>query len=248
MTKKVVIAMDIYGTVLTMETIAQELEKHFPKANAEAILKTWRQHQLAYTWRLNSLGRFLPFSEVTRNALSHTLAETPGADPAEQHINRLMAAFENMGTFPDVGPTLSRLAVTPGVVPVVFTNGTKTMVSHSLSKSKDLAPYSAVFQDIVTVEEVKQFKPAPAVYNHLAETVGLGSQKEDIWVISANPFDINGARNAGLKAIWIDRSLTGWTDRAEPSLEPTAVLHSLEDIIQTITHHYKDELNRHATG
>jgi len=56
MTKKVVIAMDIYGTVLTMETIAQDLEKHFPKANAEAILKTWRQHQLAYTWRLNSLG------------------------------------------------------------------------------------------------------------------------------------------------------------------------------------------------
>lgn len=158
-----------------------------------------------------------------------------------------MAAFENMGTFPDVGPTLSRLAVTPGVVPVVFTNGTKTMVSHSLSKSKGLAPYSAVFQNIVTVEEVKQFKPALAVYNHLAETVGLESQKEDIWLISANPFDINGARNAGLKAIWIDRSLTGWTDRAEPSLEPTAVLHSLEDIIQTITHHYKDELNRHAT-
>ena len=56
MSKKIVIGLDIYGTVLTMESIAPELEKHFPQANAEAILKTWRQHQLAYTWRLNSLG------------------------------------------------------------------------------------------------------------------------------------------------------------------------------------------------
>lgn len=58
MDKKVVIGLDIYGTVLTMESIAPELERHFPQANAEAILKTWRQHQLAYTWRLNSLGVF----------------------------------------------------------------------------------------------------------------------------------------------------------------------------------------------
>ena len=70
--------------------------------------------------------------------------------------------------------------------------------------------------------------------------MGLGSQKEDIWVISANPFDINGARNMDMKAIWIDRNLTGWTDRAEPSLEPTAILHSLEDVIKTIIDHYRD--------
>lgn len=58
MARKVVIAVDIFGTVLTMDTIAQELEKLFPQANAETILKTWRQNQLAYTWRLNSLGAF----------------------------------------------------------------------------------------------------------------------------------------------------------------------------------------------
>lgn len=56
MNRKIAVAMDIYGTILTMETIGQELEKQFPQVNAEAILKTWRQYQLAYTWRLNSLG------------------------------------------------------------------------------------------------------------------------------------------------------------------------------------------------
>lgn len=177
---------------------------------------------------------------MTRNALLHTLAETPGVEATEQHIDSLMTAFENMRTFPDVSPALSRLASTPNIVPVVFTNGTKTMVSHSLSHSKDLAPHSTVFQDIITVDDIKQFKPAPTVYQHLADKVGLGSQKEDVWLISANPFDINGARNMSMKAIWIDRNLTGWTDRAEPSLEPTAILHSLEDVIKTITDHYRD--------
>lgn len=183
-------------------------------------------------------GRFLPFSEVTRNALSHTLAEAHGAEPTEDNLDRLMSSFEDMGTFPDVSPALSRLASTPDVLPVVFTNGTKPMISHSL-RSKDLAPYSNVFQDIVTVDDVQQFKPAPAVYKHLAEKVGLMNQLEDVWVITANPFDVNGARNVGMNAIWIDRGLTGWTDRAEPGLQPTATLHSLEDVIKTITDHYK---------
>lgn len=59
MTRKIAVALDIYGTVLTMESIGQEIEKQFPQAtqaNTEATLKTWRQYQLAYTWRLNSLG------------------------------------------------------------------------------------------------------------------------------------------------------------------------------------------------
>lgn len=265
MARKIAVAIDIYGTVLTMESIGQEIEKQFPQANTEAILKTWRQYQLAYTWRLNSLGasarlrtlwlnshhieldthlllkpgRFLPFSEVTRNALTQTLTEVHGVEPTKGNLDCLMNAFRDMGTFPDVSPTLSRLASTPEVVPVVFTNGTKPMVSQSLSRSKDLAPYSNVFRDIVSVDDVRQFKPAPAVYKHLAETLGMADQMDNIWVITANPFDVNGARNIGMQAIWIDRSLTGWTDRAEPELPPTAVLHSLEDVIKTIVDHYK---------
>ena len=103
---------------------------------------------------------------MTRNALFHTLAETPGVDATDQHIDSLMTVFQNMGTFPDVSPALNRLASTPNIVPVVFTNGTKAMVSHSLSHSKDLAPHSTVFQNVITVDDIKQFKPAPTVYQH----------------------------------------------------------------------------------
>lgn len=76
MARKVVVALDIYGTILTMETIAQEIEKQFPQANAEAILKTWRQHQLAYTWRLNCLGASVYGCSTERSLLEPLCSST----------------------------------------------------------------------------------------------------------------------------------------------------------------------------
>ncbi len=48
------------------------------------------------------------------------------------------------------------------------------MASTSVRKSPDLSPHSTLFKHIVTVEEVACFKPHPAIYHHLAETVGVG--------------------------------------------------------------------------
>lgn len=58
MADKVVVAFDLYGTLLSTDSIAQELEKHLgPKAQSVATL--WRQCQLEYTWRLNSMSAYL---------------------------------------------------------------------------------------------------------------------------------------------------------------------------------------------
>lgn len=44
-----------------------------------------------------------------------------------------------------------------------------------------------------------------------------------------NPFDVAGARNAGLQAIWIDRAGMGWVDRASTH-KPSTVVHSLSAV------------------
>ncbi|KAI4245289.1 MAG: hypothetical protein LQ352_006612, partial [Teloschistes flavicans] len=82
-----------------------------------------------------------------------------------------MSAYDSLSTFPDVTPALESLAKTPSITPVVFSNGTQQMVGNSVHHSPDLSPYSHVFHDIITVEEVKKFKPHPDVYLHLAEKV-----------------------------------------------------------------------------
>jgi len=54
-----VIAFDLYGTLLSTESIGKELASHFGVEQATSIAAVWRKYQLEYTWRLNSMGECL---------------------------------------------------------------------------------------------------------------------------------------------------------------------------------------------
>jgi 2-haloacid dehalogenase len=57
--------------------------------------------------------------------------------------------------------------------------------------------------DVISVDDVKTFKPDPEVYRYLARR--LGTEPSETWLISSNPFDVIGAKAAGLMAAWIKR-------------------------------------------
>ncbi|KGO36446.1 hypothetical protein PEX1_099820 [Penicillium expansum] len=57
MTAKTVVAFDLYGTLLSTESIVKQLEKNYDNAKAQSISALWRRYQLEYTWRLNSMGK-----------------------------------------------------------------------------------------------------------------------------------------------------------------------------------------------
>jgi 2-haloacid dehalogenase len=53
---KTVIAFDLYGTLLSTESIAKELAKIYGDDKAQSLAAQWRRYQLEYTWRINSMG------------------------------------------------------------------------------------------------------------------------------------------------------------------------------------------------
>jgi hypothetical protein len=57
MADKIVVAFDLYGTLLSTASIAKQLEGHYDHAKAQTISALWRRYQLEYTWRLNSMGK-----------------------------------------------------------------------------------------------------------------------------------------------------------------------------------------------
>lgn len=189
----------------------------------------------------NHKEQYEPFSSITRNSLNHALAES-GLFLDDDAVASLMKAYDSLSTFPDVTPALQALAKESGITPVVFSNGTQTMVTNSVNSSPDLGPHASVFKDIVTVEEVKRFKPAPAVYYHLAEKVGKAKTKEamsEMWLVSGNPFDIVGARSIGMQAAWVDRAGNGWVDQLvpEPAGKPTVIVKNLEQVVDAVKQH-----------
>lgn len=146
-----------------------------------------------------------------------------------------MRAYDSLSTFSDVSLAVSRVAANSKLKAVIFSNGTKAMVYNSVFRSKDLSPHASVFQDIVTMDEIQRYKPSRASYQHLAQRMGKGpSEMKDIWVVSGNPFDIVGSRSVGTKAIWVDRAGKDWKDAVAPDLQPTAIVHSLEHIVEEI--------------
>ncbi|KAL4896522.1 HAD-like domain-containing protein [Aspergillus ambiguus] len=245
-TKCTVIAFDIYGTLLSYESISSELEIHFDRDKSRLIAQLWRRYQLEYTWRLVTMGSNIPapdaflrltetgcyqsFREVTKNALVHALGDTESRLKTDE-IDRLLRAYDSLATFHDVEPALERIAQIPNVAPVIFSNGTAEMLDNSIARSVVLSRHRSVFQDVITVDDIRKFKPAREVYEYLAQRVGKGpTELSDIWLVSGNPFDVIGALEVGLKAIWVDRARAGWKDQAMPSLQPTAVVHQLEEV------------------
>lgn len=148
-----------------------------------------------------------------------------------------MKAYDSLSIFPDVSPALTSLSDHPSITAVVFSNGTHSMVSNSVNHSPDLAPHASVFKDIVVVEEIKAFKPAPEVYKHLAKSVGVSEDDMGrLWLVSGNPFDIVGAKAMAMNAIWVDRAGNGWQDELVQGEvgRPTAIVKSLEEVVRIV--------------
>lgn len=53
---KIVIAFDLYGTLLSTESIAKELAKTYGDDKAQSLATLWRRYQLEYTWRITTMG------------------------------------------------------------------------------------------------------------------------------------------------------------------------------------------------
>jgi 2-haloacid dehalogenase len=57
---------------------------------------------------------------------------------------------------------------------------------------------------VLSCDEVRAFKPAAAPYLDARERLG------DCVLVAAHAWDVAGARSAGLRAIWVDRSERRW--------------------------------------
>lgn len=245
--KKIVMAFDAYGTLLSTESIAKKLADHFGEEKADVLAQSWRKYQLEYTWRLNSMGQYKDFSYITLQSLKNALAEHAlSLSPSD--LQALLSAYDSLTIFPDVAKTCEKLRTTPDIHPVVFSNGTSAMVTNSITKSPSLKDHADVFKDIITVEEVRKFKPAAEVYRHLAEKVGVDPEDEkaleNVWLVSGNPFDIVGARTFGMNAIWVNRKgeKRGWEDGLVEGEKgrPTEVVSQLHEAVVTVMSHAVD--------
>ncbi|WP_043527570.1 haloacid dehalogenase type II [Litchfieldella xinjiangensis] len=194
---KATLAFDVYGTLIDTHGVIVELEAELGERGME-FSQRWRDKQLEYAFRRGLMGAYVDFGQCTREALEFT-DRALRTELSERHKDRLMATYARLPAFPDVPEALAELR-RRGHTCVAFSNGTREAVKALLEQ----AGIVDCFDDIVSVDEIKRFKPDPAVYAHLRTRLEVDASKT--WLVSSNPFDAIGARHAGLHAAWVRRS------------------------------------------
>jgi 2-haloacid dehalogenase len=116
-----------------------------------------------------------------------------------------MDAYLQLAAFPDVKPGLEALK-RQGIRLAILSNGEPNML-QAAAKS---AGVRDLLDEIISVEEVKIFKPSPRVYNLAPERLKVTNI--ELGFVSANNWDGAGAASAGLRTFWIQRSTAEVTE------------------------------------
>ena len=213
------LTFDVYGTLVDPIGISKELEQHLPHTVAVQAAEVWRRKQLEISFRLTAMDRYENFSWCTRKALDYALEHANQKLDADIK-DSLIARYDDLDAFPDAAPALARLRE-QGHALSVLSNGAPAMLNGIL----DATGLRQYFDEVISVDEVKVFKPAPRTYHHAAER--LKRAPSEVRLVSCNSFDIIGAESAGLRTAWVDRSQGVFESDGTP---PAIVVRSLEEL------------------
>jgi len=212
----VTLAFDVYGTLIDTHGIVSKLQELVgPKA--EKFSQTWRDKQLEYSFRRGLMQNYEKFSVCTSNALDYTCTFYNEDFTTEQKI-ALLDSYRTLPAFNDVKQGLTQLKEA-GYRLYAFSNGSADAIETLLVT----AGIRALFLDIISTDDLKSFKPNPAVYCHFLRKANTSGS--DAWLISSNPFDVIGAISAGMRAVWIQRSQQAIFDPWD--IEPTITVENL---------------------
>lgn len=219
----VTLAFDVYGTLIDTQGVVSSLRDMIGD-KADEFSKSWREKQLEYSFRRGLMQNYADFSVCTRQALDY-VCQTHNAPLSQAQKSRLMDIYQSLPAFGDVISGLTLLKNQNAHL-YAFSNGSREAVDGLLNT----AGVSAFFDGVVSCDDVKSFKPNPAVYAHfLSESGAIG---ENAWLVSSNPFDVIGAISAGMRAAWVQRSPEAVFDPW--GIEPTITLSTLNDLFRVV--------------
>ena len=212
---------DAYGTLFDVNSAARQARNTLHE-NWQQLAEVWRTKQLQYTWLRSLTGRHVDFWQITVEALEFALDNLKLVDP--QLRIQLMELYLQISAYPDVPNALTRLK-NGGLKCAILSNGSPNMLAAAVKN----AGINNLLDAVLSVEEVKVYKPHPIVYQLAVDRLGL--KESEICFISSNGWDAYSAKAFGFHVIWCNRS--GQTPERIPEA-PDAEILSLSDLPEIV--------------
>ena len=190
-----VIVFDVNETLSDM----MPMTSRFTEVGAPGPLAAvWFAALLRDGFALTAAGGSEPFARLARGALETVLAEISLNRPAAEAADHILAGFGDLGVHPDV-PGGVRLLREGGLRLVTLSNGSASVADRLLTR----AGIRGEFERLLSVEDAPAWKPAPAAYAYAARVCSVPAG--EMLLVAVHPWDIHGARRAGMRAGWINR-------------------------------------------
>jgi 2-haloalkanoic acid dehalogenase type II len=216
------IFLDFYGTVVHEDgAVISEICKQIKRNSETKVTKTeigrfwWEEFYSLFT---ASYGEnFLSQRELEiislRNTLNHFGSKSKEDELSEKMFNHWIkpAIFDDAVDFFKLNK-----------VPIyILSNIDRSDIREAINL------HQLTVKEIITSEDVKSYKPRPEMFDYALKVSGL-SREEVIHAGDSLSSDVTGAKNVGIKSVWVNRNDKEFTG----SIQPDFVVQNLRDILK----------------
>jgi 2-haloacid dehalogenase len=213
-----VVLFDVNETLSDMAPLRRRLEE---VGAPPQLFAAWFAGVLRDGFALTAAGGYASFRDIADAGLRGLLTQLHGwtGDPAHatQHV---LDGFTDLDVHPDV-PDGIRALRTAGLRLATLTNGAVPLTEQLLTR----AGLREQFEALLDVSTPRAWKPAAAAYRYATNTLAV--DPAETLLVAVHPWDIDGARRAGLQAAWLRR---GAGDYASVMSTPSLIAADIRDL------------------
>lgn len=194
MKKPKLLIFDVNETILDMASLKFDINNQLEHSFA---FDMWFALLLQYAWVESLTENYRPFGEIAEATLKMT-SEKLDRKITQPEIKGLLSKIKTLPPHGDVIEGLTQLKELE-IPMVALTNGSLDAANAQM-KFSGLAEF---MERIFSVEEVGLYKPHPSPYLYVLKEMNLSAK--DAMMIACHPWDLLGAKRAGLQTCLIKR-------------------------------------------
>ena len=218
-----VLVFDVNETLIDIESMEPLFERVFGDPQA---VRAWYNQLAMYSMTATLSGHYVDFFTLGQGIL-RMLASTHRLAITDDDVRALKHGMLTLPAHPDVEEGLATLRDN-GFRLVTLTNSPPNPAGSSPLEHAGLAHF---FEQTLSVEACRAFKPAPTVYRYACEELGVAPA--DCMMVAVHVWDIIGAQSAGFSGALITRP--GNALLPIPDLpQPAVVANDLRDFAQQL--------------
>jgi len=184
---------DAYGTLFDVAAAASHCQNELGDQWAP-LAQVWRDKQLQYTWLRSLMDEYVPFWQITQDALDYAMASLNIEGDALRQ--KLLDVYFKLDAYPEVPGVMQKLKL-GGMKVSTLSNGSPDMLNAAVNNA------GLDLDAISSVDKIGIYKPDGRIYQMACDDLDVA--RERVCFMSSNAWDAWAAANFGFQVVWVNR-------------------------------------------